>query len=832
MSCLRRWWLHLVVVIIYAVTTILMTWPLVLRLNSHFAGGGIDVWINMWATWWTEKAISEGQSLYYTDLMFYPHGVSLAFHSFSHVNTALVLLLRPWLGNLGAHNTTVLLAHFLSGYAMFCLVRYVARSSWGAFFAGLVFAFFPYRLAESNHPVIVSTQWMPLYFLFLLRLVEEGRKRHVIPAALFFVLTALSSWHLMVLTGFLSVVYLCYLVAFERWRCSRATVLGLALLAGLICVVLAPFLHPLAREQLAASRSYVGVSLEEGKGNDLLAFFLPAREHPVWGKLVAPVHHRIKSHRPAYLGVTVVGLSIVAALADRRRARFWALMALLSMLFSIGPYIQIAGHVFDGVLPWSAPIIRLFRHPFRFNVLLGFSLAVTSGLGLSAVLHRFVARRSRWRWSFAGAMVALLLFEYLCFPFPTTAAVTTDCYPDLSTLPGEGAILELPMGRQPSKFYLYCQMMHGRPLVEGVVSRTPRDAYAFIEAVPALRSLRACGAKALPPADLAPILSTLGEQGIEYVILHKRLVEWPSLDLWWDVRTVPPDYEDENLAVYSTQADHPRQAGLGQLLEGCVAVRSRLTGPISALQGEVLEIPLEWMAGNSPQEEYTLELALTGEAGEIKQRHGYKVMPGASLTTWHVGARRVISYSLQVDLAIPPGMYRLQATLVPVNGEREEEALLSAHLLDVQVLIRSRNFSPPAMQRVVDAAYGSDLRLLGYDLALGGDAVQITLHWQSLRRMEVDYKFFVHLYDVESDALVAQVDVMPHDWAYPTTWWEAGEVVSDEITFSLAGVPPGTYRLGVGVYDSHTGERLAIVDHPPHLVADQGRLILPEEVVR
>ena len=71
-----------------------MTWPLALRLDTHFAGQDKDVWINPWATWWTEKAISEGQTLYYTNLMFYPRGVSLAFHSFIHVNTALALLFR------------------------------------------------------------------------------------------------------------------------------------------------------------------------------------------------------------------------------------------------------------------------------------------------------------------------------------------------------------------------------------------------------------------------------------------------------------------------------------------------------------------------------------------------------------------------------------------------------------------------------------------------------------------------------------------------------------------------------------------------------------------
>lgn len=166
MKRLIKWRVDLSVMAAYVLLTVAMTWPLILHLDTHFAGQNIDVWINQWATWWAEKAFIEGRSLYYTDAMFYPQGVSLAFHSFSHANTVLVILLRPWLGDLGAHNVTVMLAHILSGYAMFCLGRYLVKSTWGAFFAGLVFAFYPYRMAESVHPVLVSTQWIPLYLLF------------------------------------------------------------------------------------------------------------------------------------------------------------------------------------------------------------------------------------------------------------------------------------------------------------------------------------------------------------------------------------------------------------------------------------------------------------------------------------------------------------------------------------------------------------------------------------------------------------------------------------------------------------------------------------------
>ena len=117
-----------------------------------------------------------------------------------------------------------------------------------------------------------------------------------------------------------------------------------------------------------------------------------------------------------------------------------------------------------------------------------------------------------------------------------------------------------------------------------------------------------------------------------------------------------------------------------------------------------------------------------------------------------------------------------------------------------------------------EAVFGAVVRLLGYDLHQtaspleGGlrGVVVVTLHWQAIRRMDVPYKFFVHLVDPRTEELVAQADVMPYDWIYPTLWWETGEVVSDGIAVSLAGVPSGVYRLEIGVYDPDSGIRLPL----------------------
>jgi hypothetical protein len=142
---------------------------------------------------------------------------------------------------------------------------------------------------------------------------------------------------------------------------------------------------------------------------------------------------------------------------------------------------------------------------------------------------------------------------------------------------------------------------------------------------------------------------------------------------------------------------------------------------------------------------------------------------------------------------------------------------------------REHRYSVPAMAHQVDATLGDQTKLLGYDLTQDVTSLRITLHWQAVRRMSISYTVFVHLFDPATERIVTQFDTRPLEGMYPTNWWRAGEVVSDEIVLSLAGVPSGSYRLALGMYDARDSSRLPVVDASGDVVPD-GRLVL-EQVV-
>ena len=62
-------WTHLLVFLLFAGATLAFTYPLIAQMNTHLAGDNIDVWLNMWVNWWTQKALREGLPFYHTTIV-------------------------------------------------------------------------------------------------------------------------------------------------------------------------------------------------------------------------------------------------------------------------------------------------------------------------------------------------------------------------------------------------------------------------------------------------------------------------------------------------------------------------------------------------------------------------------------------------------------------------------------------------------------------------------------------------------------------------------------------------------------------------------------------
>jgi len=90
--------------------------------------------------------------------------------------------------------------------------------------------------------------------------------------------------------------------------------------------------------------------------------------------------------------------------------------------------------------------------------------------------------------------------------------------------------------------------------------------------------------------------------------------------------------------------------------------------------------------------------------------------------------------------------------------------------------------------------------------------ITLTLYWEARETPSADYQIFVHVLGAGPDP-VAQGDGPPLMGDYPTTMWAPGEIIVDPHLVALpADLPPGRYRLLVGMYDLATMARLVRLD--------------------
>jgi hypothetical protein len=92
----------------------------------------------------------------------------------------------------------------------------------------------------------------------------------------------------------------------------------------------------------------------------------------------------------------------------------------------------------------------------------------------------------------------------------------------------------------------------------------------------------------------------------------------------------------------------------------------------------------------------------------------------------------------------------------------------------------------------------------------------MTLSWQAIDRPEPLTRF-VQLIGPDGQ-IYGQQDSAPDYGAYPTSLWQPGEIVVEQVNLAIpAERPAGPYTLHIGLYHPATGERLLLPSGENHL---------------
>lgn len=159
------------------------------------------------------------------------------------------------------------------------------------------------------------------------------------------------------------------------------------------------------------------------------------------------------------------------------------------------------------------------------------------------------------------------------------------------------------------------------------------------------------------------------------------------------------------------------------------------------------------------------------------------------------------------------GNYRLASSLPGFDPFRH----------DLHIYLPPR-WDLPASAMSLDQPFDDAIRLAGYELARqslhAGDPLTLAVYWQTPASAPQpdDVTVFVHLLD-KDETVVAGHDNPPCRGTCPASSWRPGEMIRDEYTLDLpADLPPGEYRIEVGMYDPRTLERLPVAGHGDRLL--------------
>ncbi len=221
-----------------------------------------------------------------------------------------------------------------------------------------------------------------------------------------------------------------------------------------------------------------------------------------------------------------------------------------------------------------------------------------------------------------------------------------------------------------------------------------------------------------------------------------------------------------------------------------------------------LEVKLNWANYAPIAANYALSLRLRDRDGKVwtslDAQPGYGFLP---TSLWGIDTINDV-YALTLPDAAPrDAVYGLDVIVYRVASLQEVgrvaiegvrlDGTVSWHTLTPPV----QDATLPVSSRALDVMFGDAIKLTSYALTREGDQLKITLAWHALRDIDTNYKVFVHVFDSTTEKIVAQSDAGPRHSTYPTSIWSNGETIIDPIEISLRAVPPGTYRVAIGLYN-------------------------------
>ena len=501
----------------FALLTLVMTYPLVLKMGTAaIGGGGGDGTYFIWLVRWYQKALFELKiSPFFNPYMNYPQGWNLATTDITPAMVALALPGSLLFGPTWGYNFAMLASFVLSGLGMYLWVRHLTKSEMAGLIAGTIFAFILFKMAHyiTGHLSLAGTQWFPFYFWGLFDLLKQDKFswKPVLLASIAAGLIGLTSPYYVYMTVIMSGVFLIGFLIFKGYKRLRNKVFWKSVLAfGLLTVILVglsmlPYLNLNAQNGLA-NRSVDYLNRYSASPTD---FVIPSIKQFLWGKWIDDrFSPEFFNEATLYIGAVSFVLAVIAWWKWRKSEHpdllgISLLVIVVGFVLALGVQLHWLGQQVTSLPRFLQPIFHrtdmpqiylpayyLYKFlPFfsKMRVMMRFGLftliffSMTAGLGAYTLTKAAAPKVKLW------VGIGLLILVFIDFypgyltGFAPTAARPVDAW--LATQPNTGAVAQFPFNQESDQGQVYNTLVYQKPFLGGYFNANQPEQYLRIQPV-------------------------------------------------------------------------------------------------------------------------------------------------------------------------------------------------------------------------------------------------------------------------------------------------------------------------------------------------------------
>ena len=583
---------HISVILIFSVLTVIVTFPVILNLSESAGEECGDKCHMMWRIWWADFSFKNGLDFQHSNYIFYPNGIDIG-GNLAYFTTFIGFLLVQFLDYTTAWNILWFSGFIFGGYGCYLLANNFNKNYLSSIVAGIIFTFTTYHMAHSlTHIGLSMIVWLPIFVLFLFKLLEKQSKYYSIVGGIIFFLVSLTHLYYSVFIAMFSIIFFAIYI-FKQKKVSNKTFItnfSILLTIGLVSTSVLFLLNPASSDEfpnrplsehikysaslesliLPGSTHTTQIISDYGMNISFYSFF----DKPV---PIGEIEHLI------FLGYSVIFLSALAVIRYRRNhVWFWLLICGIFVVMSFGPELKIFHQSTGIVLPDkvfydAVPEWDEIRAPARFIVMANLALAVLASYAVYGLIkNKFSSFKQQI--ILTSIIGFVILFEFSMIPYPSTSEPIPDIYEEIKNDESKFAVLPVPLGGigefrlMTDSVVLYHQIYHEKPIYGGVESRASYETLENIQTyflnmfrincdyIDANIPCQSSGKNDVIKQDLSIHgLSLFDHFDIKYVILHKKMPNWiiPP-DLILETKQImseilsgdDPIYKDDRLVVY------------------------------------------------------------------------------------------------------------------------------------------------------------------------------------------------------------------------------------------------------------------------------------------